>query len=181
MDMEFITSLKSSARQIIELTDRFGDRLQTWNQQQSAPVGGFTDRAGFMVYDAIELTADVVVSEDGTEHLLRARLALSPDDAPDSLFTIITLDFTAEPTRVKEAIAKSSGLTAADLNALLQDSATLPKLIHVSLESGKDATGAAVGKRYEYTASEITNLSESDQAEFIAALNGAYQMISAKI
>ena len=179
--MEFIQSLKTVAQQIIELTTQLTDRVHTWDQEKSAPAAGYTDRVGFVLYDDIELFADVYAAEDGSEHLLRARLAWAPKDEDQTLFTIITLDFNASSEKVKTIIANSQRLTQRDLVALLEDAGTTPKLIHVSLESGKDDMGKSVGKRYEYMDSDIEKLTEADYKEFIDTLNQAYRQIVSKV
>ena len=51
--MDFIQELKISANKIIELSGRLP--VRSWNQEKSAPLGGFTDRAGFVYYDDIEI------------------------------------------------------------------------------------------------------------------------------
>jgi hypothetical protein len=179
--MIFIQSLKATARQIIELSNQLEERVHTWNQQKSAPAGGYTDRAGFIVYDDIELYADVYVSEDGAKSLLRARLALSPKaDDDQNLFTIITLDFKADPEKTKAVIADSDNLSQQTLLTLLEDPSTIPGLIHVSLEAGKDTEGKQIGIRYEHAADEIQNLSEAEQVDFITTLNKAYDQITSK-
>lgn len=180
--MEFIQSLKTSAQQIIELSMQLGMRVQTWNQQDSAPANGYTDRAGFIVYDDIELFADVYAPEDGTENLLRVRLAWSPkgDNAHD-IFTIITLDFNTDLKKVKAIIDDANNLTQQMLTSLLNDPATTPKLIHVSLESGRDPEGRTVGKRYEHSAEELQAITEEDQSDFLTTLNKAYEHIVSKI
>lgn len=180
--MEFIQSIKISAQQIIELSAQLGTRVNTWNQEDSAPASGYTDRAGFIVYDDIELFVDVYAPEDGTENLLRARLAWSPkaDNSPD-IFTIITLDFNADPKKVNAIINDANNLTQQMLISLLNDSGTTPKLIHVSLESGKDPKGKTVGKRYEYSAEGLQAITEEDQTDFLTTLNKAYKQIVSKI
>lgn len=179
--MEFIHSLKTTARQIIELSKQLADRAHTWSQEKSALGAGYTDRAGFIVYDDIELFADVYAAEDGSECLLRARLALSPKEEDQTLFTIITLDFYCKPEKVKAIVAVPDRLTQQDLVSLLQDVSTTPKLIHVSLESGKDDKGKNTGKRYEYTSKQLEKLTEADKKEFISTINKAFEQISRKV
>jgi len=179
--MEFIESLKAIAQQIIELSKQLADRVHTWDEEKSAPIGGYTDRAGFIVYDDIQLFADVYAAEDGSECLLRARLAWSPTDEDQTLFTIITLDFDSNPEATKAIIADSDSLTQQGLVVLLKDVSTTPKLIHVSLESGKDAEGKSVGKRYEYRAEDLEKLTEADYKDFLSTLNQAYEQIISKI
>lgn len=179
--MEFIQSIKATAQQIIELSNQLGERTHTWNQGKAAPAGGYTDRAGFVVYDDIELCADVYAAEDGTESLLRARLAWSPqDEAEPILFTIITLDFNADPEKTKAIIADSDNLTQQALVSLLGDPSTTPKLIHVSLESNQHPERKPVGKRYEYSAEDLPKLTAADQEEFLSTLNKAYDQILSK-
>lgn len=179
--MEFIQSLKATAQQIIELSNQLGGRIHTWNQEKSAPAGGYTDRAGFIMYDEIELYADVYAPEDGTESLLRARLALSPEDEDEPvLFTIITLDFTADLEKTKAIIADSDNLSQQTLVTLLRDPSTIPKLIHVSLESNQSPGRKPVGKRYEYSAKDLQEITAEDQAEFLTTLSKAYNQILSK-
>jgi hypothetical protein len=179
--MEFIQSLKATAQQIIELSSQFGERVHTWNQEKFAPAGGYTDRAGFVVYDDVELFTDVFATEDGAESLLRARLAWAPkDEADQALFTIVTLDFNAVPEKTKAIIADSDNLTQQILVSLLNDPSTTPKHIHVSLESGKNPEGKSVGKRYEYSAEDLQKTTEDDQAEFLSTLGQAYNKILSK-
>ena len=179
--MEFIQSLKATAQQIIELSSQLGERVHTWNKEESAPAGGYTDRAGFIVYDNVELFADVYAAEDGTESLLRARLAWAPkDEAEQALFTIITLDFNADPEKAKAIIADPANLSQQKIVSLLNDPSTTPKLIHVSLESGKNPEGNSVGKRYEYSAEDLQGLTAEDQAGFLDTLKQAYDQILSK-
>jgi len=179
--MKFIRSIKKTAQQIIELSSQLGERTHTWNQESSAPVGGYADRAGFIVYDDIELFADVHESGDGTESLQRARLAWAPkDEAEQSLFTIITLDFNANPEKTKVIIADSVNMTQEVLISLLKDPSTTPKLIHVSLESGINPEGDTVGKRFEYSTEELQGITEADQVEFLSMLEQAYNHILSK-
>lgn len=180
--MEFTSSLKAKAQQIIELSSRLGDRVHTWNQEEAAPRDGYTDRAGFVVFDDLELFADVYSAEGGTAGILRARMAWSPKGKnSQDIFTIITLDFTAALEKTKTIIADANILTPQALITLLNDSTTLPKLIHVSLESGKDAEGNGIGKRYEYTESTLEELTQSEKEEFLATLDKAYNYILSKI
>lgn len=180
--MEFTQSLKATAQQIIELSHQLGEQTHTWNQEKSAPAGGYTDRAGFIVYGDIELFADVYAAEDGTESLLRARLSLSPKDEDERmLFTIITLDFTASPEKTKALIAASDSLTQQNLVSLLNDPSTTPKLIHVSLESNQEPKKKPLGKRYEYSAEDLQKITPKDQAEFLSTLKQAYDLILSKI
>jgi hypothetical protein len=155
--------------------------VHTWNQEKSAPADGYTDRAGFIVYDDVELFADVYAPKDGAKSLLRARLAWAPKDEDNQeLFTIITLDFKADPEKVKAITADSDDLSQQSLLTLLEDPSTIPSLFHVSLEAGKDTEGKQVGIRYEYTADELENLSEAEQIDFITTLNKAYEQITSK-
>ncbi len=179
--MEFIQSLKAAARRIIELTSGLEERVHTWNQEKSAPAGGYTDRTGFIVYDDVELFADVYAPKEESVSLLRARLAWAPKaDDDQNLFTIITLDFTADPQKTKAIIADSDNLSQQSLLTLLEEPSTIPSLIHVSLEAGKDTEGKQVGIRYEYAADELQNLSEAEQVDFITTLNNAYDQITSK-
>jgi len=179
--MEFIQSLKATAQQIIELSNQLGERTHTWNQEKSAPASGYTDRAGFVAYDDIELYADVYAAEDGTESLLRARLALVSDGDDEHIrFTIITLDFNADREKIKAIIAESGNLTQQTLVSLLSDPNTVPKLIHVSLESNQNPEHKPVGKRYEYSAEDLQDITAEDQAEFLSTLNKAYKQILSK-
>lgn len=179
--MEFTRSLKTTAQKIIELSDKLGERTHTWNQEKSAPAGGYTDRAGFVVYDDIELFADVYAAEDGSENLLRARLAWAPkEEEEQTLFTIITLDFHTDPEKAKAIIANPADLSQQKIVSLLNDPSTTPKLIHVSLESGKDSEDKTVGKRYEYNADDLQGLTAEDQAEFLDTLKQAYDQILSK-
>lgn len=180
--MNFKQSLKATAQQIIELSDQLDGRVSTWNDEKSAPDGGYTDRAGFIFYDEIELFADVYVSKDESRSLLRARLAWARKNEDDQeLFTIITLDFNSDSEKTKAIIDNSNILTRQLLISLLHDSTTTPSLAHVSLESGKDLKGNAVGKRYEYSTEDLEKISEADQAEFLTTLNKAYDQIVSKI
>lgn len=180
--MKFITSLKLTAQQIIELSGRLGDRVHTWNQEKSAPSDGYSDRAGFVVFDDIELFADVYASDDGTENLIRARLAWSPKVEEDqNLFTIITLDFNADPEKTKAIITEADNLTQQALVSLLNDPSTTPKLIHVSLDAGKNVEGNTTGDRYEYSTEDLPRLSEENQAEFLSALKRAYGQIVSRV
>lgn len=180
--MEFLTSLKAKAQQIIELSDQPGERVHTWNQEESAPNGGYADRAGFIITDNVELYADVYVAQDETESLLRARLALSPkNEADQNLFTIITLDFSTELEKTKTIIARPDDLSQQTLVMLLDNPSTKPKLVHVSLESGKDSEGKTIGKRYEYGINDLQELAEADQTEFLSTLSKAYDQIVSTI
>lgn len=180
--MEFTQSLKVTARQIIELSQQLGERVHTWNQEESAPTGGYTDRAGFIIYDDIELFADVYAAEDGSKSLLRARLAWSPKNEEDQgLFTIITLDFKTDPEKIKAAIGSSDYITQKNLVSVLDDPNTTPKIIHVSLESGRNPEGKIVGKRYEYSDEDLQKITAADQSEFLSTLNQAYEHILSKI
>lgn len=180
--MEFLTSLKTTAQKIIELSDQLGQRVQTWNQQESAPAGGYSDRAGLVIIDDLELFTDVYASEDGSESLLRARLSWAPKQETDQdTFTIITLDFNADLQKVRAIIAESNNLTSQSLTTLLNDSSTTPKLIHVSLESSIDTMGNNSGKRYEYTAEDVATLTDESKAEFVSTLSQAYDLLAAKV
>ncbi|MCA9323521.1 hypothetical protein KC992_00275 [Candidatus Saccharibacteria bacterium] len=180
--MEFTNTLKSTALQIIKLTEQLSERTHTWNQEDSAPEQGYTDRAGFVIYDDIELFADVyVASDDATEGKLRARLAWSPKEAEQDSFTIITLDFKSDVTKTKQLVDKSDVLNQQDIINLLNDNETTPYLIHVSLESNMSTDGNNSGKRYEYTANELGNMTENDKTEFIKTLSQAYDFIVGKI
>jgi hypothetical protein len=179
--MEFIQGLKAAARRIIELTSELQGGVHTWDQDKAAPADGYTDRAGFIFYDDIELLADVYASKDGAESLLRARLAWAPKgDDNQELFTIITLDFKADAKKTKAIIVDSDNLSQKDLMILLEDTNTVPSFFHVSLEAGKDAEGKQLGIRYEYTDNELQSLSEAEQVDFITALNKAYDKITSK-
>lgn len=183
--MDIIQPLKTNAKQIIELSDRLSDRIQvhTWDQEKSAPAGGYTDRAGFLSYDTdLELTTDVYAPQDEKEGLLRARLAWTQrDEHNQELFTIITLDFSSDHEKITEIIALSDSLSRQILVSILNDPSTTPKRIHVSLESGKDAAGKTVGKRLEFTDNELYQITEAEQAEFLDVLNKAYDQIVTKI
>jgi len=180
--MEFVQSLKSKAQQIIELSEKLAKRVHTWNQEQSAPSGGYKDRAGFVIYDDIELFADVYVASDDTnEGKLRARLAWSPKDSEQDSFTIITLDFKSNVAKTKNLVDKSDDLNLEDIISLLNDNETIPNLIHVSLESNMNSDGKTSGKRYEYTANEIENITEDNKTEFIKTLSNAYDFIVTKL
>lgn len=174
--MDFVQSLKSSAEKIINLSSQLGGKVKTWDQQQSAPAGGFTDRAGFLTYDGIELYADVALPENEAQGLLRARLA--KDTGDEDVFTIITLDFHADAKRVSGIIAQREKLTQQHLLDLLQEESTTPKLIHVSLGSGRDKDNKPFGRRYEYTGDQVKDLSDKDREEFLSTLTQAYEDIA---
>lgn len=57
----------------------------------------------------------------------------------------------------------------------------MPSLVHVSLESGKDAENNAIGVRYEYSGEEVNELSEAAQVEFLNTLNKAYEQIKSRM
>lgn len=182
LDMEFTNALKSTALQIIELSEQLSERTHTWNQENSAPAQGYTDRAGFVIYDDIELFADVyVASDDATEGKLRARLAWSPKEVDQDSFTIITLDFKSDIAKTKRLIAKSDNLKQQDIITLLNDEETTPDLIHVSLESNVKPDGKTNGKRYEYTAEVLENITENNKTDFIKTLSKAYDFIVTKL
>ncbi len=182
IDMEFTNTLKSTALQIIKLSEQLSGRTHTWNQEDSAPEHGYTDRAGFVIYDDIELFADVyVTSNNATAGKLRARLAWSPKEVEPDSFTIITLDFKSDVAKTKKLIDKSDDLNQRDIVTLLDDNETTPDLIHVSLESNMKPGGKTSGKRYEYTANELENMTENDKTEFIKTLSQAYDFIADKI
>lgn len=180
--MGFTSSLKTVAQQIIELTRQLEDRAHTWNQEEFAPAGGFTDRAGFVVFDDVELSADVYTPEDEKVSILRARLAFAPKDKDEQeRFTIVTLDFNVDTQKAQPVITDADNVNQQALLSLLNESDTTPKLIHVSLESGKDADGNNVGKRYEYHTEDIKKLTEPQQVEFLTTLRQAYEQIVSKI
>lgn len=180
--MEFIQSLKANAQQIIELSGRLGDRVRTWDQEKSAPDNGFTDRAGYVHYEQIELFADVYAPEDAANGLIRARLAwVHKADGEQELFTMITLDFDAELEKTKALIADSDNLTQEKLVSLLHEPSTMPKYIQVSLDSGKKSDSDAAGKRYEFNDEAIQKITEADQAEFLDTVSEAYDQIVSKI
>lgn len=180
--MDFTNSLKSTALQIIRLSEQLSGRTHTWNQENSAPAQGYTDRAGFVVYDDIELFADVyVASEDATEGKLRTRLAWSPKEVDQDSFTIITLDFKSDVAQTKRLVDISDNLKQQDIITLLNDDKTTPYLIHVSLESNTNSDGKSSGKRYEYSAKELENITEDNKTDFIKTLSEAYDFIVAKI
>lgn len=179
--MDFLTSLKTTAQKIINLSGQLGDRAHSWSQEKPASSGEYTDRAGFVVFDDLELSADVYASADGTENVLRTRLAWAPKhETNQDTFTIITLDFSADVQKVRDLIAQSDSVTRASLTDLLNEPGTTPKLIHVSLESSTDANGSMSGKRYEYNAIESTALTEEEKSEFITTLFQAYDILEAK-
>ena len=60
--MNFLQQLKSTASNIIMLSDALGSRAHSWDQEDAAPIGGYTDRAGFIIYDNIQLFADVYLA-----------------------------------------------------------------------------------------------------------------------
>jgi len=184
--MEFTASLKAIAEQIINLSSRLAKHVHTWNEEKSAPASGFTDRAGFIIYDDpeldIELYADVYANEDGTKSLLRARLAKSPNDDNDqNVFTIVTLDFAADLEKTRQLISNSGAITQQALVSLLNEQSTTPKYIQVSLESRQAPGSDPAGKRYEYDAEEINALNEADQAEFLDTLTNAFRLITERI
>jgi len=179
--MEFITLLKITAQQIIELSGKLGDRTHTWNQENNAPAGGYTDRAGFIV-DEIELHADVYVADGSTDGLQRARMALVPvDEKGQEFFTIVTLHFATDISKAKTIIQNALDLTQQTLISLLHDPATKPSYIHVSLEAGKDAEGNSIGKRLEYSSQDLQELTEASQKEFLSTLHNAYEQIVSKV
>ena len=179
--MEFIQELKISANKIIELSGRLP--VRSWNQEKSAPLGGFIDRAGFVYYDDIELFTDVYAPEDAVKGLLRARLAwVHKNEADQELFTIITLDFDADLEKTKAMIANSGDLVQEKLISLLNDSTTTPKYIQVSLDSsGKNDSGHAGGKRYEYSGEDLQVITEAAQQEFLTTIDKAYSQIISSI
>lgn len=181
--MDFIDPLKETAQKIIELSDENQEQMHTWNEEKSAPDEGYNDRAGFLSYDEIlELTTDVFAAEDEKGGLLRTRLAYTQKDGHgQELFTIITLDFNSDLEKITEIIAHSDTLSQQILSSLLNEPSTAPKRIHVSLESGKDAEGKIVGKRYEFTDNEIHQITKPEQTEFLATLDKAYKQIVTKM
>ncbi len=180
--MDFTNALKSTALNIIKLSEQLPDRTHTWNQEDSAPTHGYTDRAGFVIYDDIELFADVyVASNDTTESKLRTRLAWSPKGVEQDTFTIITLDFKSDAAKTKKLIDKSDDLDQQDIISLLNDNETTPDLIHVSLESNVGLDGVNSGKRYEYAKNDLANMTEIDKTDFIKTLSQAYDFIVGKI
>lgn len=179
--MNFMQELKLIAQQIIELSSKLGERTHTWNQEEFAPAGGYTDRAGFIVFDEIELFADVYAPKGETIGLLRLRLAwVHQNKLGQDLFTIITLDFNSDLEKTKAIIGNSDNLTQQTLITLLNNQTTTAKLIQVSLDSGKDIEGNSVGTRHEYTADELQKISETSQNEFLSTIQQAYNQIFSK-
>ena len=167
---------------IIELSEQLSERTHTWDQEDSAPARGYTDRAGFVIYDDIELFADVyVASYDAAEGKLRARLAWSPKEAEQDSFTIITLDFKSNVAKTKKLIDKSDSLKQQDIITLLNDKETTPDLIHVSLESNMNSDGKTSGKRYEYTANDLEDITENNKTDFIKTLSKAFDFIVTRL
>lgn len=177
--MNFLQQLKSTARNIITLSDALGSRAHSWDQEDAAPIGGYTDRAGFIIYDNIQLFADVYLAEEGDIALVRARLALDSEDV--DIFNTITLDFNADKIKVQSIISQKNTLTATTLVSLIDDPDTIPRLIHVSFKSGIGNKGESLGRRYSYQDAEIQTLIKSSQKEFIDTLNKTYAFILSKI
>lgn len=118
--MEFIPSLKTTAQQIIGLSNHIKGHVRTWNEEKSAPEGGFTDRAGYVYHDDIELYVDAYLSEDKSKSLLRTRLAwVHTLDSKQEVFTIVTLDFNADPEKTKAIIDNSHNLSRQMISTLL--------------------------------------------------------------
>jgi len=173
--MDFITTLKQVAQDIIELSAKMGDEVHTWDQQATNSNENYSDRAGFISFGDIELCADIFIEEGKNTGLLRARLAHSPD-ADKGIFTLITLHFNTDKTKATEIISKRKTITQPSIATILMDESTTPLLIHVSLKSTSDGDG----KRFEYDTDQINNLSEDDKATFASTLLEAFEYITSK-
>ncbi|GAC1572352.1 MAG: hypothetical protein NVS3B23_07460 [Candidatus Saccharimonadales bacterium] len=179
--MDFKLCIKATSQQIIALSGKLGEKMHTWNQENNAPSGGFTDRVGFIV-DEIELFADVYVAPDARDGLLRTRMAqVHKDETDQELFTIVTLHFSTNLIQSQHIIKHNADVNQQTLIALLNDQNTKPSYIHVSLEAGKDAQGNFVGKRYEYNSEDLPQLTEANETEFLETLRAAYTLIVSSI
>ena len=173
--MDFITTLKLVAQDIIELSEKMGDEVHTWKQQATKSNEDYSDRAGFISFGDIELCADIFLGEDKQTGLFRARLAHSPD-ADKGIFTLITLHFTADKDKATKVIANRETISQQSIAALLSEASTTPQLIHVSFKSTSDGDG----QRFEYDADRMKTLSEDDKTTFLSTLHEAFDYIANK-
>lgn len=174
--MTTIELLKETAQQIIAFTSNKEHGSKTWDEQPSAPKGGFGDRAGFVLIDGIEAYADIALVEQD-DAMIRARLAKVSGKDNDERFLIITLDFSADAGSVKNAIAKHSTLSGQDLIDILTQEQTAPKRIQVSYNTGRDSDDNPVGTRYEYSKEQLASLSKNEADEFARILKLTFDSI----
>jgi hypothetical protein len=167
--MTTLNLLKDIAQKIITFTSNKEMGSETWDEQPSAPKGGFADRAGFILLDNIECCADVALIEQN-EAIIRARSAKVTHAEDKERFLIITLDFSADTDSVKKAIENHSSISKQVLIDILGQEQTVPKFIQVSYNTGRDNDSRPVGTRYEYSKDQIMSLSEEEGDEFAKIL-----------
>ncbi len=168
--------LKGTAQRIITFASNTEHGSKTWDEQPSAPEGGYTNHAGFVLMGDIESYADIALINN-EQATIRARLAKVTDTGDNERFFIITLDFSADTSSVKEAIKNHSNISEKTLLDILNEEKTVPKLIHVSYEAGRDSNNNPVGIRYEYSTDQILSLSAEEEEELVRALNLTFDSI----
>lgn len=179
--MDFADSIKATAEDIINFKEQITQKVRTWDDEASAPEGGLTDRAGFLYHDdRLEFYADIYAPAKAEQGMLRARLAqVDTDESGEELFTMATLDFSTPLDKTRRLIDNSDGLSAVGLIALLQDTDTQPKMILASHKAtAMNSDGPKKGKRLEYTAEQLANISQDKQEEFLSILTDACREIT---
>lgn len=182
--MDFIDSIKATSEDIINFKEQIKQKVRTWNEEASAPEGGFTDRAGFLYYDdRLEFYADIYAPAETEQGMLRTRLAqIDIDKSGEELFTMIALDFNTPLEKTRQLIANSDSLSAADLNELLQGPETQTKIILVSHSAtSMNSDGPKKGKRLTYTIEQLANMSQDEQKDFLSILTDAYHKITNRL
>lgn len=179
--MNVINSIKATAEDIINFKEQINQNVRTWGEEASAPESGFTDQAGFLYYDdRLEFYADAYAPAEAEQGILRARLAqVDTDESGEELFTMTTLDFSTPLERTRQLIKESDSLRATDLIALLQEMDTQPKMVLASHNAtAMNSDGPKKGKRLEYTAEQLADLSQDERQEFLSMLTDAYRKIT---
>lgn len=177
--MTTLDVIKDVARQIIIIASSRKNGSKTWNEQPSAPKGGFTDRAGFVLMDDMECYADVSLAEQNSS-LLRARLGKVVGPEGNEHFFLITLHFSANADLVKKVISHRAEVSAEMLIDVLDQKDTTPELIHVSYNTGRDSDNKPTGIRYEFSRDQMESLSEGKQEEFLKTLKSTFDGITAQ-
>lgn len=167
--MDFVQTIKNYARQITIFASNIDNGAETWDDQPSAPEGGFTDRAGFVLINDTESFADVVITED-SESLLRIRTAKVTEENNEERFYIITLDFSVDLGAVKRVIERRADISKQVFIDMLEREDVALKYIHVSYGTGRDQNGDLVGVRLEYSVEQIASMTEDQKDELLKTL-----------
>ena len=158
---KFTATAKQVGLELIDMSDGFAEKMQTWSdiltQNPDSITAGIS--AGFItkpsVASALEMVIDVQTPPNEAAVLRTWAIETKVGADKKEYFNNIQLTFTVEAQQAASLVARGGDTTREDIRLLLKSPTSQLARITLSNESSGDGAAQTNGERYDYTTSEL--------------------------